>query len=40
MTVSQEILNKPGQLNAEGFFQVKLHAEVGNAILVVPVLMI
>jgi putative nucleotidyltransferase with HDIG domain len=33
MTVSQEILNKPGQLNAEEFFQMKLHAEAGHAIL-------
>lgn len=33
MTVSQEILNKPGQLNAEEFLQVKLHAEAGHAIL-------
>ncbi len=33
MTVSREILNKPGQLNAEEFFQMKLHAVAGHAIL-------
>ena len=33
MTVSQEILNKPGQLNAEEYFQMKSHAEAGHAIL-------
>ncbi|MDR3752975.1 MAG: HD-GYP domain-containing protein [Terracidiphilus sp.] len=33
MTVSQEILNKPGRLNAEEFLQVKLHATAGHAIL-------
>jgi putative nucleotidyltransferase with HDIG domain len=33
LTVSQEILNKPGRLNAEEFFQVKVHAEAGHAIL-------
>ena len=33
MTVSQEILNKPGKLSAEEFFQMKLHAEAGHAIL-------
>jgi putative nucleotidyltransferase with HDIG domain len=33
MTVSKEVLNKPGQLNAEEFFQMKLHAEAGHAIL-------
>jgi len=33
MTVPQKILNKPGQLNAEEFAQVKLHAEAGYAML-------
>ena len=33
MTVSREILNKPARLNAEEFFQVKLHAAAGHAIL-------
>lgn len=33
MTVSQEILNKPGRLNAEESAQVKSHAEAGYAIL-------
>ena len=33
MAVSQEILNKPGRLNAEESDQVKLHSETGYAIL-------
>jgi HD-GYP domain-containing protein (c-di-GMP phosphodiesterase class II) len=33
MNVSQEILNKPGSLNAEESAQVKLHAEAGYAVL-------
>ncbi|MFZ0305525.1 MAG: HD-GYP domain-containing protein [Terracidiphilus sp.] len=33
ITVSQEILNKPGQLSAEEFSQIKLHAEAGHALL-------
>jgi putative nucleotidyltransferase with HDIG domain len=33
MTVPQEILNKPGRLNAEESGQVKLHAEAGYIIL-------
>jgi putative nucleotidyltransferase with HDIG domain len=33
MIVSQEILNKPGRLNADESAQVKLHAEAGYAIL-------
>jgi putative nucleotidyltransferase with HDIG domain len=33
MTVSQEILHKPGQLNADEYLQVKLHADAGHAIL-------
>jgi putative nucleotidyltransferase with HDIG domain len=33
MTVSREILNKPAQLSAEEFFQMKLHAAAGHAML-------
>ena len=33
MTVSQEILNKPGRLTVEEFAQVKLHPEAGYALL-------
>jgi putative nucleotidyltransferase with HDIG domain len=33
MTVSKEILDKPGQLNAEEFSRMKSHAEAGHAIL-------
>jgi putative nucleotidyltransferase with HDIG domain len=33
MTVSQEILSKPGRLSAEEFLRMKLHAEAGHAIL-------
>ncbi len=33
MTVSREILNKPGRLDAEEVFQMKLHAAAGHAIL-------
>lgn len=33
MTISQEILNKPGRLTAKEFFQMKVHAEAGHAIL-------
>jgi putative two-component system response regulator len=33
MTVSQEILNKPGRLTVEEFAQVKVHPEAGYALL-------
>jgi putative nucleotidyltransferase with HDIG domain len=33
ISVSQKILNKPGQLSAEEFAQVRLHAEAGYAML-------